>query len=142
MPAFLLPCAAAFRLARFNLDTTQNSYFKGLPVPAAGLAVASIPMLYWFTDKETINNLLTNKWFLYTIIAVISYLMVSVIPMMALKFKDFSFRNNSAKYILLIVSLAAIIIFKWVAAPFIFLFYVLLSLLTIKKTTLKEQHDV
>jgi CDP-diacylglycerol---serine O-phosphatidyltransferase len=135
LPAFLLPCAAAYRLARFNLDTTQTSYFKGLPVPAAGLLIASIPMLYWFTNKDTVNALLTNQWFLYGIVLFISYLMVSVIPMMALKFKDYSFRNNQPKYILLIVSVAAIIIFKWVAAPFIFLFYVVLSLLTVKKSS-------
>jgi len=40
LPAFVLPCAAAWRLARFNLDTEQSYSFKGMPVPAVGLFVA------------------------------------------------------------------------------------------------------
>lgn len=34
VPAFLLPCAAAWRLARFNLDNSQSYSFKGMPEPA------------------------------------------------------------------------------------------------------------
>src|SRR5258705_2823194 len=33
LPSLLLPCAAAYRLARFNLDSSQSLSFKGLPVP-------------------------------------------------------------------------------------------------------------
>ena len=40
LPAFLIPCAAAWRLARFNLDNEQSYSFKGMPVPAAGIFVA------------------------------------------------------------------------------------------------------
>ena len=43
MPAFILPCAGAYRLARFNVDTMQVFGFKGVPIPAAGLLVASSP---------------------------------------------------------------------------------------------------
>ena len=31
LPAFILPCAAAYRLAVFNLDTAQSKSFKGIP---------------------------------------------------------------------------------------------------------------
>src|SRR5437763_1992583 len=47
LPAFILPCAAAFRLAVFNLDSTQAKSFRGIPVPAVGLMVASLPIIYW-----------------------------------------------------------------------------------------------
>src|SRR6202042_512519 len=43
LPAFLIPCAGAYRLARFNIDTSQSYGFKGVPIPAAGLLVASFP---------------------------------------------------------------------------------------------------
>ena len=46
---------------------------------------------------------------------------------MALKFKDYSFQNNSLKYILLIVSLAAIVFFRWLAVPIIFVLYLIVS---------------
>ena len=48
IPVFILPCAAAYRLGRFNLDTTQQFGFKGLPVPAAGLMIASFPLIIGF----------------------------------------------------------------------------------------------
>ena len=48
LPALLFPCAAAFRLARFNVDDTQRYGFKGVPVPAAGILVASLPLIYWY----------------------------------------------------------------------------------------------
>src|ERR1700740_1362833 len=43
LPAFVLPCAGAWRLARFNLDDSQSKTFKGLPIPVTGLLVASFP---------------------------------------------------------------------------------------------------
>src|SRR6187455_749793 len=43
LPAFLVPCAGAWRLARFNIDTAQQFSFKGIPIPAAGITIASLP---------------------------------------------------------------------------------------------------
>src|SRR5688572_7304391 len=80
LPAFLIPCAAAYRLARFNLDTSQQYGFKGLPAPAAGLLIASFPLLYWYSYNATVVNLMQNKWFWYAVIVLISLLMVSRLP--------------------------------------------------------------
>lgn len=133
--SFLLPCAAAFRLARFNLDTTQSTSFKGLPVPAAGILVASLPLLYWHSDKAWVVNLLLNKWFLYALIISLSFLMISSLPMMSLKFKDVTFRNNWKKYVLLIVSVISMFFLKWLAIPVAFVCYVILSLAFKNRTT-------
>src|SRR5205085_10548499 len=48
LPAFLIPCAAAWRLAKFNLDSEQQNSFKGVPAPAVGLLVASFPLIIHF----------------------------------------------------------------------------------------------
>jgi CDP-diacylglycerol--serine O-phosphatidyltransferase len=132
--SFLLPCAAAFRLARFNLDTTQSFSFKGLPVPAAGMLVGSLPVLYWHSDKAWVVNLLLNKWLLYALIFVLSFLMISSLPMMNLKFKDGTFKNNWNKYVLLIVTIISIVFLKWLAIPVAFVCYVVLSLAFKKRT--------
>jgi len=130
LPAFILPCAAAWRLAKFNLDDTQQHSFRGVPTPAVGLLVASLPLIYWYhNDNETVIELLRNKWFLYAMIFILSYLMVSAIPLMSLKFKDYSLKNNIPKIILAVISLILIIILKWLAAPAIFILYIALSLL-------------
>ncbi len=128
LPAVLIPCAAAYRLARFNIDESQSYGFKGVPVPAVGLVVASLPLIYWNTQSLFIVNLLQNQWFHYVLILLLSYLMVSTLPLMALKFKDFSIKNNLPKLILLVISLLAAVLLKWAAMPVIFLAYIIVSL--------------
>ncbi len=128
-PSLLIAAAGAYRLARFNLDSSQQYGFKGVPIPAAGLLIASLPMIYWHTSNETIINLLLNKWVLYTLIIVVSWLMVSKLPLMALKFTDASVKNNLPKIILLVFSLLAVVLLQWMAVPVIFIGYIILSLI-------------
>ncbi|HEY6062107.1 MAG TPA: CDP-alcohol phosphatidyltransferase family protein [Chitinophagaceae bacterium] len=129
LPSLLLACAAAWRLARFNLDNSQSYSFKGLPVPATGIFVASLPLIYWNVNEQWVINLLLNKWFLYGLVLLLSWLMVSSLPLMALKFKDFGLKNNLPKYLLAIIAIASVLIFTWMSVPVIILAYVLLSLL-------------
>ena len=132
IPAIILPCAAAYRLVKFNLDNDQTFSFKGLPVPAVGILIASLPLIYWNVNEAWVINLLLNKWFLYGLVLLLSCLMVSNIPLMSLKFKNFGIKDNLPKYILAVISIAAIIVLKWLAIPIIMLVYVLVSLLSPK----------
>jgi len=127
LPAFLIPCTAAWRLARFNLEIGQQSSFKGIPTPATGLVVASFPLIIHF-QTFNLQFAFINKWILYTIIILLSYLMISNLPMIDMKLKDLSIKNNLARYILIIIGLIAILSLKWLAAPVIFIAYVILSL--------------
>lgn len=124
----ILPAAAAWRLARFNLDVSQSFSFKGLPVPAVGIFVASLPLIYWNVNEAWVTDLLLNKWFLYGITILLSYLMVSNLPIMSLKFKDYSVKNNWIKYLLVAIAILAFIILEWLAIPLVIILYVLLSL--------------
>ncbi|OLY94952.1 CDP-alcohol phosphatidyltransferase [Cnuella takakiae] len=126
VPAFLFSGAVAWRLAKFNIATNQSTSFIGVPSPAAGLFVASFPLIIWF-DKFGIQQLFINQWFLYAVILVLAYLMTCNRRFMALKFSDFSFQNNLLKYILLAVSLVALVILKWLAVPVIFVLYLVIS---------------
>ena len=128
LPAFILACAAAYRLAKFNLDTSQQFSFKGVPVPAVGLLIASFPLILHFNTISGVNSFLLNKWFLYVLILVLSYLMVSNYRMMSLKFTDFTLHSNMPKIILLVIAIIAALFLQWVAVPVVFIFYVLLSL--------------
>jgi CDP-diacylglycerol--serine O-phosphatidyltransferase len=145
LPAFILPCAGAYRLARYNIDTTQSKVFKGLPIPAAGLLVASLPLIYWSDSNQWVIKLFINEWFWYGLILLLSYLMVSRIPMMSLKMHNFSVKENLAKYILVIASIAAFILLKWLAVPLVFFLYVVLSFFskeTVDTNTRKEAIDI
>lgn len=129
VPAFIVPCAGAYRLARFNIDTGQSQGFKGVPIPAAGLLIASFPLIFWSANNAAITQLLINKWFLYGVVLVVSYLMVSTLPMMALKFKNFGVKDNWPKFLLVGIAALAGIFLQWLAVPVVFVIYVLLSLL-------------
>lgn len=133
LPAFLIPCAAAWRLAKFNLDSDQQISFKGVPTPAVAMVVASFPLIIHF-QTFNLQFLLINKWLLYAVIILLAYLMVSNLTMMNLKVRDLSLRNNLHKYILLLIAVIAIITLKWFAVAAIFIVYVILSL-TLKTKT-------
>lgn len=127
LPAFLIPCAGAWRLAKFNLDTEQKYYFKGVPIPAAGITIASLPLIAHY-QQFNFQEVLFNQWLIYGIIILLSFLMVSNIPLLSLKFKDTSLKNNLPKYILAGIAIIAAITLKWVAIPIVFVSYVLVSL--------------
>ena len=128
LPAFILPCAAAYRLAVFNLDTTQNTSFKGTPVPAVGLTVASFPLIYWTRNADWIPVLLFNKWVLYVIVILLSYGMISRIPMLSFKFGGKQDPQLLPRLILIGLTIVAAIFLQWLAVPLVFLFYIVLSL--------------
>jgi len=128
LPAFLLPCAGAYRLARFNIDTEQSYGFKGVPIPAAGLLVAAFPLIYWNNNSTFIAALLVNKWFWYGVIVFVSYLMISTLPMLALKFKGVTFKKFLPFILIAVVALVTAIFAGWLAVPVGFLAYVALSL--------------
>lgn len=128
LPAFIIPCAGAYRLARFNIDPNQSHGFKGVPIPAAGLLFASFPLVYWYSNDIRIIQLLLNKWFWYAAILIVSYLMVSKLPMMALKFTQFTVKKGLPFLILALIALTGGLSFGWLAVPIVFIAYVILSL--------------
>jgi CDP-diacylglycerol--serine O-phosphatidyltransferase len=130
LPVFILPCAAAYRLARFNISAPSTSGFTGVPVPAVGLLFASFPIIYWYApmDQAMVTGLLLNTWFWYVVVLGCSYLMVSTLPMMAFKFTQISFKKLLPLLILVAVGLVSAICFGWIAVPIVFIAYVVLSL--------------
>jgi len=128
-PAFLIALAGAWRLARFNVSNPSATHFVGMPIPTAGLVIASLPLIYWTASSRQMVELLLNKWFLYALILIISALMVSRIPFMALKFKDFSLKNNLPQFIFILIAILSVLLFAWLAVPIIFVAYIILSLL-------------
>ena len=133
LPAFVLACSAAFRLAKFNNDTTQQYNFKGVPTPAIGLLVASFPMiLYYNSSFPKLGDLFINKWVLYGLILLMSWLMLSNLPVMGLKFSSNKLKDNLPKVWLAAATVIAAIFLHWLAVPLVFILYILLSLMNKK----------
>ncbi|MEM6686325.1 MAG: CDP-alcohol phosphatidyltransferase family protein [Bacteroidota bacterium] len=131
LPLFglVITLASAYRLAKFNIDENQTSSFIGLPTPANTLLIISFPLILAYQGNPAIDSIILNKWFLIVMTVVSSYLLNAKIPLFALKFKDWSFKNNMAKYIFIIVSALLLVFLQFVAIPIIIILYVLISLI-------------
>jgi CDP-diacylglycerol---serine O-phosphatidyltransferase len=129
--AFIVPLFSALRLAKFNIDENQTTSFVGLPTPAVGLLLASFPIMILVClaeDKGLYYDLVTNAYFLAGVAIVSSLLMVSKLPMFALKFKSVSWAENQSRYIFIILSFFLLVLLKMAAIPIIVLLYLLLSI--------------
>ena len=120
--AFLIPVFSALRLAKFNIDERQTSSFIGLPTPANAIFWGGL--VFSFSDF-----LISNAWILIGLTLVFSYLLVAEIPMFALKFKNFSWKNNQIQYLFLFVTLILLAVFQLNAFAPIIGWYILLSVL-------------
>ena len=129
LPAFLIPCAGAYRLARFNIDTSQQYGFKGVPIPAIGILFASFPMLSWYNQESWIAELLLNRWVWYGLIGISSYLMISTLPILAFKFNGFTLKKGLPFIIVAIIALVTALLFGWMAVLISFFAYVIISLI-------------
>jgi CDP-diacylglycerol--serine O-phosphatidyltransferase len=125
----LITLASAYRLAKFNIDEDQQSYFKGLPVPANTLLIVSLPLIIEFQNNDVINAIIINKWFLLVLTMMSCFLLNSRIKLFALKFKNWGFKDNAIRYIFIILSFVFLVVLQFAAIPLIILLYIVLSLL-------------
>jgi CDP-diacylglycerol---serine O-phosphatidyltransferase len=127
-PALLLAVAAAWRLAKFNVSTNQKTSFSGLPSPAAGLVIASLPLAIFYNNLN-FSSLLLNKWVLFGVIIIVAFLMVSNIKFFALKFtKGINVKQQSPLLLIAAIALISIFLFKWAAGAIILAAYLLVSI--------------
>lgn len=126
----LIPVFSAIRLARFNIDDTDNNDFKGLAVPANAIMIASFPLIcsQEINIKLWLCSVINNCYFLVIYSVVSSFLLVSRIKMFSLKFAGLGFWDNAIRYIFLILSLFALIIFAYTAIPFVITAYIIISI--------------
>lgn len=130
--------ASAYRLAKFNLDEDQQSYFKGLPTPANTLLIVSLPLIIEFQNNDFINAIIINKWFLIILTILSCYLLNSKIKLFALKFKAWGFKENATRYVFLALSILFLIVLQFAAIPLIIVIYISMSVLDNVTAKLKK----
>lgn len=102
--AFIMAAFSALRLAKFNLDERQALGFIGLPTPANALFWGALIV----GCPDWIES---SPWTYLVVLAMVfvcSWLLVSEIPMFALKFKHWGWKGNQLRYSF--IALAAIVI--------------------------------
>jgi CDP-diacylglycerol---serine O-phosphatidyltransferase len=151
--AFVISLFSALRLAKFNVDTRQSDSFIGVPTPAVTILIASLPLILqsgmtdalknmdaqslWvnfssapglgYQTVNPINAIILHPWFLLGLTAVMSFLLISEIPLFALKFKKFGWKGNEIRYIFLALSVLLFVFFWYLGIALIIVLYVLMS---------------
>lgn len=120
----IVPAMAALRLARFNIDTRQTSFFIGMPVPANAI--------FWIGFCALACGgagfLLLPTIFLPVVI-VEAWLMMSSFKLLSLKFHDYKPRGiNFWRYLLLCAAVVAVFCMGVSGLMWLIVFYVILSL--------------
>ena len=127
--AFTISVFSALRLAKFNVDERQTSSFIGLPVPANALFWGSLVVgEHSFLVSDSFNAI-----YLFALVVIFSYLLVSEIPMFSLKFKNLSWKDNKVSFIFLLVCIPLLIFLGIAGFAAVIVWYILLSVITGKK---------
>lgn len=121
----IVPMLSAYRLAKFNLDTRQSERFIGLPTPANALLLSTLPHLV--AQWPELTPWITSPIALVVFAWVTSILLVSELPLIALKFKNSNFADNTYRYTLLCLGAFCFAWLQIAGIPLIIITYLLLS---------------
>ena len=120
---------SALRLAKFNLDERQALGFIGLPTPANALFWGSLIA----GSGEWIANIPYAPYLILLGTFISSYLLISEIPMFALKFKHWGWKGNDIKYIFLLTCIPLLIFLQISGLAAIIAWYIILSIMASKR---------
>lgn len=124
---FLITLFSCLRLAIFNLDEDQKYYFKGLNTPSNTILIFGLYLAH--KELSAFGFLFENEIYLLILTAISSWLLISPIKMIAMKFKSMKLQDNYPKLALLIGAILILFIFKTVGIPLVIIYYILVSLI-------------
>lgn len=127
--AFLIPVFGAIRLAKFNITTEEESFFRGLPIPANGLLWASLGLMLQNPEYQDLFQLIYSTKNLLFMGIFTSGLMIINLPMFSLKFKSLALKENWYRYLFLGIVLVLLIIFKVYGLAFAIFTYIILNVI-------------
>lgn len=122
----LIVAASALRLAKFNNDTRQSTSFIGLPVPANALFWVGLQSILPELNLILGTGLLLGV--VYILVLLMSYLMLSELPMFSFKFKGGqSISDWIPQIALLLITVLSAGFLGWLAGSISIVAYILLS---------------
>ena len=125
---FVVTAFCCLRLAIYNNDTREGDNFYGLPVPSTAAFILGL-ILIVDTEVFGLQTFILQPIFLFAVIALFSWLMLTNYAMFNLKFSSSSWKGNEIRYLFIIIGLAMIFVLKWAVFSFIIASYLLLSLI-------------
>lgn len=117
---------SCLRLAIFNIDEEQTYYFKGLNTPSNTFLIFGLYFAYQKTGAFAF--LLENEMLLLFLTALSSWLLVSPIKMIAMKFKSKKLEDNYPKLALVIGIIPIVVFGGWAGVSLSIIYYMFVSL--------------
>ena len=147
--ALLMPAFSAYRLAKFNLDERQSHSFIGLPTPANAIIWAMLGIGFEYPEIAQIALIplpdifcLSQNFIELPLLAVVSILLdillISELPLFALKFKNLLWKENRVRFCFLISCFLLVAILGIYGLVVAILWYIVLSLITKPRTSSHE----
>ena len=121
--SLFIPAMGALRLAKFNVDTTQTTSFRGLPIPAN--AIFWIGLCGWIERYSY-----PGTGVVVVLVALVSLAMVSDVRMFSLKFKNLDLRENFRRYVIVLAAIAFVVFYGVSGLAWTIVLYVMLSMFT------------
>ena len=118
----IVPLFSALRLARFNVQKETND-FIGLPTPAFAIFWTGIYFDIYVNNSVFGQSI--NSWFFWGLMLMMSLFMLVPLPMLSLKFKDFSLGSNFSRYLLILLSIIILIFIGIPGLTLVILAYIL-----------------
>jgi CDP-diacylglycerol--serine O-phosphatidyltransferase len=125
--AFLLPVFGAIRLARFNTNTDDENFFRGLPIPANGIFWAAMGLMLQSPKYAELLPMVYTTKNLVILGIFMAGMMVIQLPMFSMKAKSLSFADNWYRYLFLALSILIFIIFGIYGLALVIFLYILMN---------------
>ena len=130
----LVPIGAAYRLAKFNIDSRQSNSFIGLPTPANAILILSVPCMIAYPSIPGLENVLLSPYFLGSLAVFCMLVMNLPLPLFSLKFDSFKWQGNQVRYLFISVSLLWIALWQFAGIALVIVAYVLSGFVALKSS--------
>lgn len=126
--AFLVPVFGAIRLARFNVFSSSEPFFRGLPIPSNGIFWAAMGLMLEFPKYSEYFSVIYSTKNLLILGIFMSGMMVINLPMFSFKMKNLKWSENWYRYLFLVLALTLLVSLNVYGLALIILLYIVLNL--------------
>ena len=124
---FLITLCVAYRLAKFNLISNNDSEFIGLPSPAIALLIVPLPLMAQKFDNDLFAFTFESVTSIIIITLISSFLVLMPLKMFKLKL-SLNRKQSIAEWVLYLVALMCGIFYQELSIPLIIIVYILINL--------------
>lgn len=124
----IIPLFSAYRLAKFNIDTEQTTYFKGLATPANAIFWVGVGI------TQSVVGIDLNPYLITGLVVFLSILMITNLKMFSLKIKNFKLEGDNIYRLIFLFGIIVMLISTYLLGNIfysvsgIILLYILLSI--------------